>query len=123
MLLFPMTKKTIENRHRKTVENNLIDKVLISGSKAGKILVIKSLTLFYAYKREDTPMWAKKAILGALVYFISPIDGIPDIIPFSGYLDDFAIVLVALFTVSRFVTDDEIKKANQLLFKLFNSEK
>lgn len=35
-------------------------------------------------------------VLGALLYFISPLDLIPDWIPVVGYLDDLAILLAAV---------------------------
>lgn len=35
-------------------------------------------------------------VLGALIYFISPLDLIPDDIPVAGLLDDAAVLLAAL---------------------------
>jgi uncharacterized membrane protein YkvA (DUF1232 family) len=41
---------------------------------------------------EDTPTSAKVLLLAAILYFLSPIDLIPDFIPIIGYLDDLIIV-------------------------------
>lgn len=37
----------------------------------------------------------KAIVIGALLYFINPIDLIPDFIPFVGYLDDMAVMALA----------------------------
>lgn len=67
---------------------------------AGSEVVEKSMWLFYAFKNEDTPLWAKTTIVGALGYFISPIDAIPDIIPAVGYADDLGVLALAVTTVA-----------------------
>jgi uncharacterized membrane protein YkvA (DUF1232 family) len=36
------------------------------------------------------------AITGAIIYFLSPIDLIPDFIPIVGYLDDLTVIKIAL---------------------------
>ena len=40
------------------------------------------------------------SIAGAMLYLVSPLDVVPDWIPFGGLLDD-ALVLAAIFTLSR----------------------
>lgn len=44
----------------------------------------------------DVPWSAIAAAVGALLYVLSPIDLIPDIIPVVGYLDDAAVVTLCL---------------------------
>jgi uncharacterized membrane protein YkvA (DUF1232 family) len=39
-------------------------------------------------------------VLGALIYFISPVDLIPDIIPIAGLIDDAAIVAIVFGKLS-----------------------
>jgi uncharacterized membrane protein YkvA (DUF1232 family) len=56
--------------------------------------VIKTDTyaLYLAYKHPYTP-WYAKAFAGLVIaYAFSPIDLVPDFIPFFGYLDDLIIV-------------------------------
>lgn len=37
--------------------------------------------------------WKTIAVaLGALIYFVAPIDGLPDFLPFVGYIDDALVV-------------------------------
>lgn len=54
--------------------------------------------LYLAFLHKDTPWYAKAVVLFAVVYAISPIDLIPDVIPILGYLDDLLIlpILIAL---------------------------
>ena len=42
------------------------------------------------------PIWSKLIIPGGLVYILSPIDFMPDIIPILGWLDDIIAVVVTL---------------------------
>ena len=76
--------------------------------RAGKELVEKALWLCYAAKQEGTPAWAKVVIFGALAYFISPIDAIPDAIPVFGLTDDLTVIAAAVGTVIQYV-DDEVR--------------
>lgn len=41
------------------------------------------------------PAWAI-AIIGAIIYVVSPIDAVPDFIPVAGWLDDGAVVAAAV---------------------------
>lgn len=50
------------------------------------------LTLYYAFKDERTPWYAKVTALSSLIYLISPADLLPDIIPLAGYIDDLLVV-------------------------------
>ncbi|PEO50494.1 hypothetical protein CN563_02685 [Bacillus sp. AFS026049] len=47
------------------------------GKKAGVKVVYVALLLFYTLQKPTTPVWAKTVIVGALGYFILPIDLIP----------------------------------------------
>ena len=69
---------------------------------AGEELVRKACTLYFCFNDSDTPKKDKATILGALAYFISPIDAIPDITPFIGYSDDLGAIAAAI--ASRMTT-------------------
>jgi len=63
------------------------------------------LSLLKDYVRgnyRETPWSVIASITGALIYFISPIDVIPDFIPVVGYVDDLAVITLAL----SFAEDD-----------------
>src|SRR5262245_58146383 len=96
-------------------------KLATAALKAGKQLVRKALCLYYAALAPETPAWAKGVMLGALGYFILPLDLIPDAIPGIGYADDLGILLAAAATVAAYVTDEHRRKADETLARWFGS--
>ena len=73
--------------------------------KIGVQSVYSSLLLFYAFKRKETPTWAKNIIIGVLGYLIAPIDLIPDLTPFIGYTDDLCVLGIGLVAIASYVND------------------
>lgn len=66
--------------------------------KAGKKLSFAhDLLALYQYMVDQTVSWHRKAIVvGALIYFIVPVDAIPDLAPLVGYLDDLGVITAVL---------------------------
>ena len=52
--------------------------------------------LWRALRHPQAPGWLKLSTLGVVLYLISPIDLIPDVIPIFGVLDDIVIVPLAI---------------------------
>ena len=52
--------------------------------------------LWRALRHPQAPGWLKLGTLGVVLYLISPIDLIPDVIPFFGVLDDIVVVPLAI---------------------------
>jgi uncharacterized membrane protein YkvA (DUF1232 family) len=67
---------------------------------AGKQVMTKALVLYYCYSDPTTPKWVKGIIVGALGYFISPFDAIPDAIPIAGFADDLGALAAAVALVA-----------------------
>jgi len=86
---------------------------------AGVKVSYSALLLYYTYRRKETPKWAKKIIIGALGYFVSPIDAIPDLTPFLGYTDDLSVMAFALTTLAFFVNQEVKDKAQTTLKRWF----
>ncbi len=42
------------------------------------------------------PLWVKTIVPASLIYLISPVDFVPDVIPGLGQLDDLAVVVVGV---------------------------
>lgn len=74
--------------------------------RLGTKTVEMALLLYYAYKRKETPKWAKRTILASLAYLISPIDLLPDIAPLVGFTDDVGVLSLALGTVAFYINDE-----------------
>lgn len=76
------------------IEENFSDKVKKAEKK---ISFIEDVVALYRYMKDDSVNWYRKLIIAAaLVYFISPIDTIPDFAPLVGYLDDLGVVMAAI---------------------------
>lgn len=52
--------------------------------------------LWLALKHPRSPGWLKPAVLLMVLYVLSPIDLIPDVIPFFGLMDDVVLVPLAM---------------------------
>ncbi|MCG6914097.1 DUF1232 domain-containing protein [bacterium BMS3Abin03] len=78
----------------KYIEENLWFKLEKVGKK---ISFARDVMALYRYMRDSFVSWQRKAIvIAALIYFISPIDSIPDLTPFFGYLDDLGVITALL---------------------------
>ena len=73
-------------------EDGLWEKIASVTKKAGIKVVYYALLLFYALKSENVTMSDKALIIGALGYFILPLDLIPDFLVPVGYGDDLAVM-------------------------------
>lgn len=81
-------------RKAEYVEENLWYKL----EKAGKkISFARDVVALYNYMKSSLISWQRKAIvIAGLIYFISPIDTIPDFAPLFGYLDDLGVISALL---------------------------
>ena len=52
--------------------------------------------LWRALRHPQAPGWLKLGAVGVVLYLVSPIDLIPDFIPFVGVLDDVVLVPLAI---------------------------
>lgn len=66
--------------------------------------------LFLALKDRKTPFLAKLFAAITVVYALSPIDLIPDFIPFLGYLDDLIILPALVALTIRFIPKELLEE-------------
>lgn len=92
-------------------ENGLWEKIGNVAIKAGQKVIYAVLLLYYVLISPDVPTKYKSIIVGALGYFILPVDLLPDFIPVAGYTDDLAAMIAVLKTVSDCVTPEIIAQA------------
>jgi uncharacterized membrane protein YkvA (DUF1232 family) len=90
--------------------------------KAGTKVVYAALLLYYALQSPKVPFRAKAIIVGALGYFIAPLDMIPDIAPGIGYGDDLGALIGALLTVAMYLNDEITLKAREKVTLWFGNE-
>ena len=77
--------------------------------------------MFFALQKPATPVWAKTMIIGALGYFILPVDIIPDIIPIAGYTDDLTALVAAIVSVTFYIDEDVKQKSKAKLHDWFKA--
>lgn len=60
----------------------------------GRLLQFRTelMMLWRAFMAPGTPAWLKGLMLLVPAYLISPIDILPDFIPFAGWLDDIVVI-------------------------------
>ena len=87
--------------------------------KAGIKVIYLALLLFYVLKSPETTRKNKSLIVGALGYFILPIDLIPDALPVVGFSDDLAALVAVYMAMSSSVTPAIEAQARERLEKWF----
>ncbi|MHC1734513.1 MAG: YkvA family protein [Erysipelotrichaceae bacterium] len=102
-------------------ETKLFNKILKFAKTAGTKAIYLALLLFYTLQQATTPKWAKSVIVGALGYFILPLDFIPDFIPIAGFSDDITALLSVLVAVALYVNEDTKAKARARMQVWFGS--
>ncbi|MCY7384488.1 MAG: DUF1232 domain-containing protein [Microcoleus sp. CAN_BIN18] len=98
------------------LKNNYSDETFWSKLKsfaltAGREVVEKALILYYTAQNPNVPSWAKGVVIGALTYFISPVDAIPDVLVGIGFTDDLGVLLAAIATVSVYINAETKEQA------------
>ena len=73
---------------------------------------------YYCAIDPRTPKVAKAILLGALAYFVAPIDAIPDFMAVVGFTDDAAVIAAALAAVRQHMTQVHLDKAREALERL-----
>lgn len=100
-------------------DESFLTKLKNFAKKAGVKVVYTALKLFYALKSDKTPTWAKSIIVGALGYFILPIDLVPDLVPVAGFTDDLGVLLAAVGSVALHITPEVKAQAKEKMHDWF----
>lgn len=117
-----MDEEKIQNFSKHYSEDGLWNKVKRYSKKVGSNAVYAILLLYFVLQKEEVPKKSKAIIIGALGYFILPIDLIPDAIPGVGYSDDIAVLLGALWQVAIYIDADVKNKAKEKLRDWFGDD-
>ena len=76
------------------------------------------LAAYYCAFDRDTPLPVKATLVGALAYFVLPVDAIPDVLPVIGFTDDAAVLAAAINLVASHITPVHRDAARDALAKL-----
>jgi uncharacterized membrane protein YkvA (DUF1232 family) len=70
---------------------------------------------YYCTLDPATPSRVKLVLMGAIAYFVLPLDAIADFLPLLGFADDAAIIATAIAQVASAITDKHREKAREAL--------
>ena len=100
-------------------ESDFWEKIQKVARKAGIKISHAALLLYYVLRSPATPSSDRMKIIGALGYFILPVDLIPDYLPVIGFSDDLAALTWALYSVAKNITPEVKVQAQEQLGKWF----
>ena len=72
---------------------------------------------FFCAFDPKVPFKARAVMLGALAYFVLPLDAVPDIIMLVGFGDDIAVLGAAIAAIRTNMTEEHYRKAREALGK------
>lgn len=100
-------------------ESGFWNKVRKVAGKAGAKVIYVALILYYELTDPAVSPKEKAIIIGALGYFILPLDLIPDAIPVLGFSDDLAALMAAYGYVKGHLTPEVKARAQSKLQEWF----
>jgi uncharacterized membrane protein YkvA (DUF1232 family) len=115
------TEEKLQDAEKAYSEEKLWNKLVKFGKKAGSSVVYACLLLFFTLQKPEVPMKTKTIIVGALGYFILPLDLIPDFAAGIGFTDDLGALGIALIQVAMHIDDDIKGKAKGKLQEWFGN--
>lgn len=103
--------------------NHFWKKVERIAKKVGATVLLPVFTLYYMLQDDKVSLQHKAYIVGALGYFILPIDLIPDgILPVIGFTDDIAIMTLVLKLVKDSITPEIKARANARVSEIIRTD-
>ncbi len=73
------------------------------------------LAAYFCAMDKATPTWVRAVLLGALAYFILPVDVIPDVVAVVGFTDDASVLAAAIAAVRSHFTPAHRARAKAAL--------
>lgn len=96
--------KPLTEREKLELSDNLEGK--IRANKRSIFKIISHLKALKRYMLDGNVKWYRKSVvIAALVYFITPIDAMPDFVPLAGFLDDAGVIAWTLKFLGSEITD------------------
>ena len=99
----------------------LFEKIGNVAKSAGVKTVYAALLLYYSLMSKEADMRHKIVVLGALGYFVFPLDLIPDLLGPFGYTDDGAVLLYAAKRIFDGITPAVKSQARAKLGEWFDN--
>ena len=104
-------------------DNRFWKKVERVAKKVGATVLLPVFTLYYMLQDDKVSLQHKAYVVGALGYFILPIDLIPDgILPVIGFTDDIAVMTLVLKLVKDSITPEIKARANARVSEIIGTD-
>lgn len=103
-------------------EDRFWRKIKRLGKKVGGEILRPFLLLYFLLQDSRVPFKHKAYIIGALGYFILPIDLIPDFISVIGFTDDIAVMTLLLKELKDHITPDIQERTNEIIKRIIQEE-
>ncbi|MGE0240180.1 MAG: YkvA family protein [Parvibaculaceae bacterium] len=81
-----------------------------------------AVAAYYCAFDRATPLKVKGVLLGALAYFVLPLDAIPDFLLGLGFTDDMAVLLTAISMIRSHLRSEHYDRARATLDRLKRGE-
>ncbi len=102
-------------RDEAVVERGLKDKIR---NTLGKVPFVEdAVAAYFCAVDSKTPLYVKAVLMGAVAYFVTPADVIPDLIAGLGYTDDAAVLMAAVKAVGSNLRPEHRERAREALGK------
>lgn len=87
-------------------------KIQLKGRMKNLLMFLPNMLLLCARLLKDSrvPLAEKALFAGAIVYVISPLDFIPDVLPFIGQVDDVYVVALTLLRLVNFTDENVVRQ-------------
>lgn len=115
------TPRNLENYSDIFSDGKFWEKIGNVARKAGIKVIYCALVLYYALQSPLISSKEKLLILGALGYFILPIDLIPDFLPAVGFTDDIAALIFAIIKLNKSIDESVKDQARAKLHEWFGN--
>jgi uncharacterized membrane protein YkvA (DUF1232 family) len=99
-------------------ENRFKSKISKIARSAGATVLKPFLRLYYMLGDGKVPLKHKACIVGALGYFILPVDLIPDFVAGLGFTDDLAVATILLKQLKDNITPEIKEKTDRKIEEL-----
>ncbi|MBI5910538.1 MAG: DUF1232 domain-containing protein [Betaproteobacteria bacterium] len=73
------------------------------------------LAAYYCAFDRATPLQVRATLVGAIAYFVLPLDAIPDVLPALGFTDDAAVLFTAVKLVAGHIRPAHKEAAKNVL--------
>ena len=100
-------------RDEAVVERGLKGKIRIT---LGKVPFVEdAVAAYFCAVDGKTPLYVKAVLMGAVAYFVTPADVIPDLIAGLGYTDDAAVLTAAIKAIGSNLRPEHRERAREAL--------